>query len=87
MGSPDLPAAEAIKAALARVDEINARAPGDADYIPGEMTAYVGCDYEVALVDDDGYSPDDPPPYRGSRLSLIAEEVEPHDDYSEESTS
>ena len=75
------------EAALARVDEINSWAPGDDDYIPGEFTAYVDEDHEVAFVNEDGYTHDDPPPYKGRRLSLIAEEVEPHDDYSEESTS
>jgi len=75
-----------IEAALARVDLANSRAPGDDDYIPGEMVAYVDEDHEVAFVDEDGYTHDDPPPYKGRRLSLIAEEVEPHDDYSEQST-
>ena len=86
--SPDFRATEVspkVKAILARIDEINA--PVDGDYIPGEFTAYVDEDHEVAFVDEDGYTHDDPPPYKGRRLSLIAEEVEPHDDYSEESTS
>jgi hypothetical protein len=86
--TPDFRATEVspkIKAVLARIDEINAAVDGD--YIPGEMVAYIDEDHEVAFVDEDGYSPDDPPPYKGRRLSLIAEEVEPHDDYSEGSTS
>ena len=75
-----------IEAALARVDLANSRAPGDDDYVPGEMVAYVDEDHEVAFIDEDGYTHDDPPPDKGFHVPLIAEEVEPHDDYSEEST-